>query len=505
MHYSVWILGDQLLNPHTALIAAEKAVGRENIIVVLVESHALMKRLPYHAKKLTLVASAMRHYALELEALGYRVDYRQAPNFISALRDHIKVYHPDSLLMMASCNLAGRLFQHSLLKKLSVAIVILENSQFLCSHFNPFPDYRLGDVVRQETFYRKMRTHFNALMTPSGEPVGGQWNFDKKNRQSLPADVRVPEILHFEPDTITRGVMEEINRRRIGFGDGQGFDLAISREQAKQAAEDFFENRLPYFGTFEDAMRTGESILFHSRLSPYLNIGLLEPLELVKEVEKRYLAGQVEINNAEGFIRQVIGWREYMHWQYLHMAPNSIEMNYWEFNRSLPAFFWDGETEMNCLRIVIKRIIGEAYAHHIERLMLLTNFCLLTELNPHEVYNWFSAVFIDAYAWVMVPNVYGMGLYADGGQIGSKPYLASANYINKMSDYCRDCRFDHYRRVGPDACPFNTLYWAFLIKHEQKLRQNHRMARSLYHLNNMDEGEKQSVANQSQAFLMKFL
>jgi deoxyribodipyrimidine photolyase-related protein len=499
--FSVWILGDQLLNPHPALVSAEKEAGRENITVLLVKNRALAHRFPCHAKKLVLIFSAMRHYAQELESAGFRVDYRQAQDFTSALHAHIKAYHPDKLLMMASSNLGGRAFQNSLRGKLDCPVTLLENTQFLSTRYDPLPKMKPGETVRQETFYRKIRAHYDVLMDASGEPAGGQWNFDKNNRQSLPADVHLPKILHFEPDEITRDVMDEISRNMIGVGDVCGFDLAVTREQAKLAAEDFYENRLPNFGTYEDAMRTDESVLFHSKLSPYVNIGLLDPLALVKEVEKRYHAGQVEINNAEGFIRQVIGWREYIYWQYQRLAPNLCAMNYWGFTRSLAAFFWDGKTEMNCLKTVIKRILREGYAHHIERLMLLSNFCLLTEINPHEVFDWFSALFIDAYAWVMVPNVYGMGLYADGGQVGSKPYLASANYVNKMSDYCSDCPFDHKQRVGEGACPFNFLYWSFLSKHEQKLRQNYRMARILYHLKNMDEDEKQGIVTQAQAFL----
>jgi deoxyribodipyrimidine photolyase-related protein len=501
MKISVWILGDQLLNPHPALLAAEKQVPRENITVLLAESRSLTQRLPYHVKKMVLIFSAMRHYTQELTSAGYQVDYRQSPDFTSALSDHIDAYQPKKLLMMASINLRGRAFQYSLKEKLGAEVHILDNTQFLSARYDPLPRIESGDTVRQETFYRKMRAHYDVLMTASGEPVGGQWNFDKKNRQSLPDDVHVPEPLYFEPDEMTRKVMDEIDKSQVGVGELNGFDLAVNREQVMQAAEDFFENRLPNFGTYEDAMRADESVLFHSKLSPYVNIGLLDPLALVKEVERRYHAGQVEINHAEGFIRQVIGWREYMHWQYQRLDLNLAEINYWGFTRSLPSCFWNGETEMHCLQTVIKRVLGEGYAHHIERLMLLSNFYLLAEINPHEVYDWFSAMFIDAYPWVMVPNVYGMGLYADGGRVGSKPYLASANYINKMSDYCQNCPFDHKKRIGKGACPFNFLYWSFLIKHEHKLRQNYRMARTLYHLKNMDQDENQRITTQAQAFL----
>ena len=502
---SVWILGDQLLNPHPALVAAKKEIGQENVTVLLVESRALVHRLPYHAKKLVLILSAMRHYAQEIEALGYRVDYQQAPNFIRALQQHIKRYQSDKLLMMASSNLGGKAFQQHLKENLGIPVHILDNDQFLSARFDPFPDNKQGETVRQETFYRKIRSHFNVLMTASDEPAGGQWNFDKKNRQRLPDNLQLPEILRFEPDAVTKEVMDEVSNSPIVSGDVFGFDLAVNRQQALQAVKDFIENRLPYFGTYEDAMCAEASVLFHAKLSPFLNIGLLDPLDLVKAVEKRYLKGEIEINNAEGFIRQVIGWREYMYWQYQRISAEVNEMNYWGFTRSLPAFFWDGKTDLHCLQTIIKRVLKEGYTHHIERLMVLSNFCLLMEIRPTDVFDWFSTLFIDAYAWVMVPNVYGMGLFADGGQVGSKPYLASANYINKMSDYCRACPYDHQQKMSEDACPFNFLYWSFLIKHEQKLKQNYRMTRTLYHLKNLDAEERLSLLNLRKAFLKEIV
>jgi deoxyribodipyrimidine photolyase-related protein len=268
-----------------------------------------------------------------------------------------------------------------------------------------------------------------------------------------------------------------------------------------RAAEDFFTHRLPNFGTYEDAMRQRDAVIFHSKLAAYLNIGLLEPLALVKAAERSYLDGTVAINNVEGFIRQVIGWREYMYWQYHRLMPGLAKDNYWGYNSPLPGFFWHGDTELNCLSQVVKRVLTQGYAHHIERLMILSNFCLLAEVNPYAVYAWFSSAFIDAYEWVMVPNVFGMGLFADGGKIGTKPYIASANYINKMSDYCLACQFDKNKRTGEKACPFNFLYWNFLLNHQVKMQKNYRMARMLHNLKFLDDDEKTAVQVQAQRFV----
>jgi len=501
MSVSIWVLGDQIMPYHPALIEVESEIDQEAINVLMIESRALSQSYPYHAKKLILVFSAMRHYGEMLRQQGYHVDYRQAADFTTGLKGHIEDHHPERLLMMASINHDGYAYQLSLAEKLECPVTIIENTQFLHSRFDPFPDAEPEDSIRQETFYRQMREYFKVLMTSADEPVGGQWNYDKQNRKPLPRDVVIPEILSFEPDQITQEVIDEIKEDYDTIGDLDGFNLAVTHQEAEKAAIDFIENRLPYFGTYEDAMRQPEGVLFHSKLSPYINLGLLEPLKLAQMAEQAYFEGKAELNNVEGFVRQVIGWREYMAFQYDRLGPGILETNFWGFDRELPAFFWSGETCMNCLRHVIGRVLQDGFTHHIERLMVLSNFCLLAEIDPKLVFKWFSSLFIDAYDWVMVPNVYGMGLYADGGHVGTKPYIASANYINKMSDFCKDCEFNHRKRVGAGACPFNFLYWHFLLKYEKELKNNYRMARMLYNLKYLDEEERQAVVDQAERFL----
>lgn len=491
MTTTIWILGDQLTPDHPALTPD---VSRENVVILMVESAACKKRLPYHAKKLALLFSAMRHRAEALRKGGYHVDYRQAEDMTAALRAHCQAYQAERLVVMAASSQRGRKFQTTAAETLGIPVRILPNGQFLSNRFDPLPEVKPGEIVRQERFYRAMRRHFRLLMDAEGEPLGGKWNFDQQNRKPLAQDALPPGILHFQGDTLTQQVISEIRGRRMATsGVLDQFDLAVTHHEAQRAADDFFENRLPQFGTYEDAMSRDHAVLYHSKLSPYLNLGLLDPLELAERAEQAYYEGRIAINNAEGFIRQVIGWREYIFWQYKRLMPDLAAANFFNAQRPIPKYFWNAETEMNCLRVILGRVLRGGYVHHIERLMVISNFCLLAGIHPQAVLDWFQSTFIDAYDWVMVPNVIGMGLYADGGQIGTKPYIASANYINKMGDYCGDCRYSHKQRTGEGACPFNFLYWGFLLEHEARLRGNQRMARMLYNLKYLDEDERSAV------------
>jgi deoxyribodipyrimidine photolyase-related protein len=352
-----------------------------------------------------------------------------------------------------------------------------------------------------EHFYRRMRRGFGILMADDAKPEGGRWNYDAENRKTLPRSVQPPSPPIFHPDRLTKEVMSEVDTTGTGVGTVDGFVLAVTRAQALRAFDDFLENRLSDFGPYEDAMSSEHPILYHSLLSPYINIGLLEPLELIEAVERCYRQGRTPINSAEGFVRQVLGWREYIYWQYWRQMPGLIEANAWKAQRPVPQFFWDGETEMNCLHHAISRAIQSGYNHHIERLMLLCSFCLLAGIHPAGVNEWFLSFYVDAYEWVMVPNVIGMGLNADGGLIATKPYIASANYINRMSDHCRGCRYKHRERTGADACPFNVLYWGFLLEHESTLRASPRLGRNVLGLRYLDEDERSAVRLQAKAFL----
>jgi deoxyribodipyrimidine photolyase-related protein len=498
MKATVWILGDQLLEQHPALNQAETEVGHDQLSIVLVESLARSRRMAYQRKKLVLLFSAMRHYAVRLQEQGYRADILNAADMLSGLQQHVSAWKPDRIYCMAASEYNGWHFQNQLEERLGIPVEVIANTQFLSGRYNPIPQPQPGKRYVLENFYRSMRKHFNLLMTPEGDPIGGQWNYDAQNRRPLPKGIQPPERIRFEPDDITLQVIKEVTDLNHGVGSVQDFDMAVTHQDAWQAFIDFLDHRLANFGPYEDAMSSHSGLLFHSLLSPYLNIGLLEPLSLVQEAEARYAGGQAPLQSVEAFIRQVIGWREFIYWQYWRQMPGLKNANFWKAQRALPDFFWDGDTKMNCLRQVIERALHSGYTHHIERLMVVSNFCLLAGINPQQVNDWFTASYIDAYEWVMLPNVLGMGLFADGGITATKPYIASANYINRMSDYCTGCRYDPKKRHGQSACPFNLLYWNFLIEHEQLLRKNPRMGPNVLSLGRIGPEERRLIQQQAE-------
>ena len=496
---SVWLLGDQLLEDHSAIRAA-----RESGLpfrVVIIESYRRAQNLPYHRKKLVLLFSAMRHFAQQLQQDGIAVDYQRAPDFLTGLMNHVRSWQPNHMLFMSASQAAGRNFQFNLEQRLGIAVSILPPAQFLTGSFDPFPQLDPDKRVLMENFYRRMRGHFQVLMQPSGEPEGGRWNFDQQNRLPLPKGISIPEPPAFQPDEITLQVIGEVDALPLGVGRTIGFGLAVTHAQAKLALDDFIQRRLAHFGEYEDAMSHAHSTLFHSCLSPYLNTGLLKPLQVVRAVEQAYRHGKAPLNSAEGFIRQVMGWREYINWMYWRRISKWEADNHWRAERSLPSWFWNGQVRMRCMKTALRRALDTGYLHHIERLMLISNFAQLSGVRPLAVNHWFLACFIDAYEWVMLPNVLGMGLYADGGQLASKPYIASANYINRMSDFCDECQYDPKLRRGKGACPFNVLYWNFLIMHEAALRRNPRMGKSLLGLRRLGAEERREITSDANRLL----
>ncbi len=319
---SVWILGDQLVTHHPALEAAAEAFGRDGIKVVLIESQGRAKRLPYHRKKLVLLFSAMRHYAENLRDQGYAVEYLQALTFREGLIRHAESWSPDRVFTMAASEYGGRKFQMGALSEVVQApVTLIPNTQFLVGRFDPYPDPEPGKRYVMENFYRAMRRRYHLLLDEDAKPVGGRWNFDKENRKALPKDIELPTVPVFQPDDLTLRVMAEVAEMGLGVGQVDGFNLAVTHEQARSAFQDFLDNRLALFGPYEDAMRADNDTLFHSVLSPYLNLGLLDPLEMAHAVQARYEAGEAPINSVEGFIRQIVGWREYIYWQYWRTAP----------------------------------------------------------------------------------------------------------------------------------------------------------------------------------------
>lgn len=382
-----------------------------------------------------------------------------------------------------------------------IPVEIRPDDRFLATHreFEQWAEDR--KELRMEFFYREMRRKTDLLMD-GGKPVGGQWNYDHDNRKPPRRGLAAPRTLSFAADAITHDVLALVAER---FPDNpgrlDGFDFAVTRDDALRQQRHFLDHALARFGDYQDAMVTGEPHLWHSILSPYINSGLLDPLALCRAAEERYAAGQVPLNAAEGFIRQIIGWREYMRGIYWLQGPDYVDRNFLNAHRDLPGFYWTGETDMHCMAQALGQTLDLAHAHHIQRLMVTGNFALLIGADPKQVHEWYLEIYVDAYEWVELPNTLGMSQFGDGGLLGSKPYAASGAYINRMSDYCRHCRYDVKQRVGPDACPFNALYWDFLARNEKKLGPNQRLAMPYRNWAGMDATVKRDIRASAKAFL----
>lgn len=496
MSTSLLILGDQLVDDHPG-------TDRDDVErVVMVEASDLVRARPYHRKKLVLLLSAMRHFARGLEHRGRSVDYRQSSNLEAGVQEHLSVFAVDRLLIMEPDSYWFRRRVSSWPKLFGIAVETLINVKMVNTRTEFTATIASASLRTQEDFYRMMRRQTGLLMENDLSPVGGRWNFDASNRKRLPkSGIDIPDPVGFEPDAITRQVIEEVEQFEGLIGSAADFNLAVDSVQAKEATADFIENRLPFFGRYEDAMTTKSDTVFHSGLSASMNLGLLDPLEVCRQVGSAFETGTVPIESAEGFIRQVIGWREYMHHQYANLMPELANSNSWEHGRPLPGFWWSGETDMACLGSVIKKVIRTGYSHHIERLMILTSFAFMAELDPGEVNEWFRSIYIDAYDWVVTPNVIGMGLNADGGSIATKPYFSSANYINRMSDYCGSCRFDPKKRTGSDSCPFNQLFWRKVSRERQRLSGNFRSRMMVRQLDKMDPSERAEIIRSADTWL----
>ncbi len=489
----IWILGDQLSLQQAALKSCQH---QTNTPVIFIESLDHIQIRPYHSQKLVLIWSAMRHCAEELAQLQYVVTYKMATDFQTALQEWIEVNQITELRVMTPNDKPFTQIIQNL--QLPCPITLIPNNQFLWSTTEFINWAKSRKRLLMEDFYRKGRRRFQVLMEDK-QPIGGQWNLDKENRHTPKGELHPPPANWFTPDAITIDVIDKVDSlSHLTYGEIEPFYWGVNRQQALQVLDWFIQHRLSDFGTYQDAMITGEQTMWHALISPYLNIGLLQPLEVIQAAETAYKQHQLPLNSVEGFIRQVLGWREYMYGIYHFVDTEYAEKNWFEHTQPLPEFFWNGETKMNCLHQIITQIKSTGYAHHIQRLMVLSNFALIAGISPQAVENWFHAVFIDAYDWVMQTNVIGMGLFADGGVLASKPYAASANYINKMSDYCKSCVYSHKERTGENACPFNFFYWDFLDRHREKLQTQGRMSLILKHLDKMSSEELQSIHQQAE-------
>ncbi len=499
-----FILGDQLNRGLASLRDADPA--RDVILLAEVIDECTYVR--HHVKKIAFLFSAMRHFAETMRNEGFRVDYRRLddPDNAGSLRGELQAavarHQPARVVATEPGEWRLRRDMDGWEETIGVPVEIREDDRFVASHAD-FARWAKGrKSLRMEYFYRDMRKKTGLLMEASGEPVGGRWNFDAENRATLPKEVVPPDPLRSEPDTITRGVLDLV-KSRFGdhFGDVEPFWFAVTSDGAEAAFEHFVAHALPSFGDYQDAMKEGEATLFHAVIGLYLNAGLLDPLRVCRRVDAEYAAGRVPLNGAEGFIRQIIGWREYVRGIYWLKMPDYAETNFFATHRPLPDFYWTAETDMNCLRQCIGQTKAEAYAHHIQRLMVTGTFALIAGIEPKEVCEWYLCVYADAYEWVELPNTHGMALFADGGLLASKPYAASGKYINRMSNYCRNCRYDVNASTGKTACPFNYLYWDFLARNREKLAGNPRVAMIYRTLDRFSEDKIFAMRREAKAFL----
>ena len=497
----VLVLGDQLTETLSALAQADKA--RDTVVMAEVADEAAYVR--HHPKKIALIFAAMRKFAHALEQDGWTVAYTQlddTDNAGSIVGELLR----RAAQTGASEVLATEPGEWRLIDKLKYAplkVHLLPDDRFLATHaeFEAWAEGR--KALRMEYFYREMRRKTGLLME-GGQPAGGKWNFDHDNRKAAPEDVTVDGPLRFDPDATTREVLELVQAR---FGDNFGalepFWFATTRAEALQALDHFIANALPRFGDYQDAMLNENEFLYHAILSPYLNIGLLNVTEICEAAADAYASGHAPINAAEGFIRQIIGWREYVRGIYFLEGPDYTARNILGHDRDLPWFYWGGETQMNCVAKAVGQTRTQAYAHHIQRLMVTGNFALLAGIDPAQVHEWYLAVYADAFEWVEAPNTIGMSQFADGGVIASKPYVSSGAYINRMSDHCKSCHYSVSAKTGDTACPFNLLYWHFLDRHRDRFSNNPRMGNMYRTWDRMDADKRKTVLAEGDALLAR--
>ncbi|MCB5198761.1 cryptochrome/photolyase family protein [Loktanella sp. TSTF-M6] len=493
----VLVLGDQLSPELSALQKASKSTD----IVVMAEVADEASYVAHHPKKIAFLFASMRKFAAQLRADGWTVDYTRlgegSDSICGVLMRAAEEY--DANRVLATEPGEWRLIEA--LRHCPVTVEQLPDDRFIASH-KEFEGWAEGrKALRMEYFYREMRRK-TGLMMDGDTPAGGQWNYDEDNRKPPPEGIDFAGPMRFTPDETVEEVLQLVERRfGNSFGDLRPFWFATDRGQARQHLAHWVKKGLPDFGTYQDAMMDDERFMYHSIVGLYINAGLLNPMEVCEAVEKAWQDGDVPINAAEGFIRQIIGWREYIRGIYFREGPDYIHRNGLDHTRDLPGLYWGDATDMRCMSRAIEQTKEEAYAHHIQRLMVTGNFALLAGIDPFQVHEWYLRVYADAYEWVEAPNVIGMSQFADGGIIASKPYVSSGNYIHKMSDYCGSCAYSVTKKTGKGACPFNLLYWHFMDRHREKFASNNRIGRIYGTWDRMDDAKKETILSEAQAFL----
>ena len=497
------VLGDQL-SPALSSLADR---SRDDTVVLMMEVADETTYVRHHQAKIALILSAMRHFAEDLRAQGWQVDYvalddpDNTGSFTGEVQRAVQRHGARGVEVTEPGEWRVRQMFDGWAGVLGVPVRVMPDTRFVCA----LPDFMAWAQgrreLRMEWFYRDIRRQTGLLMQ-GDQPEGGRWNFDADNRSGPEAGLTPPAPLHFAPDAVTRDVIALV-RSRFGnhFGSLERFGWPVTRADAMRLLDHFIATRLADFGRWQDAMLADHDTMFHALVAPALNLGLLDPVEVCRKVEAAYRRGDAPLAAAEGFVRQVIGWREYIRGMYWLMMPDLATANALDATRDLPDFWWTGETRMRCIAQTVRATRDNAYAHHIQRLMIMGNFALIAGLDPQQVAAWFLAVYADAYEWVELPNVAGMALHADGGRLASKPYAASGAYISRMSDYCKGCQYNVKLKTGPAACPFNALYWHFLDRNTERLSRNPRLAQPYATWRRMSDDKRAEYVTSAEAFL----
>jgi deoxyribodipyrimidine photolyase-related protein len=503
LRHLVLILGDQLDEDASALSDFDP----QQDVIWMAEVAEESTHVASAKQRTTVFLSAMRHFAARLKARGWTIHYTRldepnnAGTLAGELTKAIRHTQPQQLVMTAPGEWRVLQSLRSVASTHDLSLEIRDDTHFF-STIRDFTEHARGrKQLRLEYFYRELRQKTGILMDGK-KPVGDQWNFDADNRGSFgkQGPGLLPQPSRFEPDAITQEVIELVNQRFAHHpGSVARFGWPVTREQALSALADFIAHRLPSFGLYQDAMWEGDVWLYHSHLSCALNLKLLNPREVVAAAEDALRRGHAPVEAVEGFVRQILGWREYVRGIYWTQMPDYLERNAMQAHEPLPDFYWTGDTEMACLRDAIGQTLAHGYAHHIQRLMVTGLYALLLGVEPKAVHQWYLGVYVDAVEWVELPNTLGMSQFADGGLMASKPYVASGKYIDRMSNHCKGCRFNPAQSTGDTACPFTTLYWDYLIRHADTLAKNPRMLMQLKNMNRLTPEEREAIALQARS------
>ncbi len=489
------ILGDQLDLAYPGAIGLDP----DRDVIVMVEVAEASRSPASSIIRTATFLSAMRHHAALLREAGWRVEYVQlgdaenTQTFDGEFRRAIERLRPNTAVSIEPGSFAVSRALQSACGAAGIELETITDPHFLCSA-SEFAEWASGrKSLTMEYFYRSMRKRLGVLMD-GADPAGGAWNFDKENRKTFKTAPSPPPVPEFPPDDITLGVLADIKQHLPDLPGRSGrWIWPVTRAQALESLHDFVDHRLAFFGDYQDAMWTGEMTLYHSIISVPLNLKLLDPRELVAAAVEAYESGRAPINAVEGFVRQIIGWREFIRGVYFFEGPDYEQRNGLGQHGSLPDFYWTGETDMRCMRESIEDVLDLGYAHHISRLMVTGNFAMIAGIHPGAVNDWYLGMYADGVEWVTTPNTIGMAMHADGGVVGTKPYAASGKYIQRMSNYCKHCPHDVKRRSGEGACPFNVFYWDFLLRNESRFRANTRMTMMLKNLDRITDEEKVEI------------